>query len=113
MSHHYLLPLLAALFSTAAASAAPPSPPSAELRQALAIGDEFLATLSVDSGAYKLVGAQNMLNGNEYKDPAFWRLTYKSCGNRSANVEPVCKGGELFIGVDLNTAKATFIGAGE
>jgi TonB family protein len=98
--------------------AVPPTPtvPAAEassqLRRAIAIADAFLPSLAV-KGDYKLVAAQNGVSGNEYKGPAFWRLTYQSCGARSASVEPICKGGEAYIGVDLGSGKASFLGAGE
>jgi hypothetical protein len=79
----------------------------------IAIADAFLPSLSVNVAEYRLIGVVNAMNGREYKGPAFWRLTYKSCGVRRPDIEPICKGGELFIGVDMNTRKASFLGAGE
>ena len=79
----------------------------------MTIGDAFLPTLSLKPAEYALVEARNGTDGAQYKGPAFWRLTYKSCGGRRPTVDPVCKGGEIFIGVDLATGKATPLGTGE
>jgi hypothetical protein len=107
------LSCLALLFVAAAAAAESPATASADARAAIAVADAFLPSLDVTVADYSLVGAQRFYDGRTYVGPDFWRMTYKSCGARALTVEPVCKGGELYVGVDMKTRTASFIGAGE
>jgi hypothetical protein len=102
--------LTAVLLLPALAAAADPASP---VRDAIAIGNAFLPTLKLKPSDYKLVKVENGTDSTRSRGPSFWRLTYKSCGARAVDAEPVCKGGEVFVGVDLKTRKAEFLGAGE
>ena len=91
------------------------SGPSAELEEATAISNAFLATLGRDPKDLKLVRTENLIySGANLGGPAIWRFDYQerklipSKDNLSGGI-----GGGLFIEVDLDLKKAKFLGVGE
>lgn len=63
---------------------------------------------------YQLTSAINMVAGNEYRGPSFWRLTFKRRALIPADAESeLGAGGQIFVDVDIKTGVATITGFGE
>lgn len=91
------------------------SAPSVELEEAAALANAFLPTLDRNPKELKLVKAENLVfRGPSLLGPSIWRFTYKERSLIPKDGRALLgAGGELFIEVDLDKKKATFLGVGE
>jgi hypothetical protein len=86
---------------------------AAEVNRAVELAEKAIAART-PVAAYQLTAAVNMMAGNEYRGPSFWRLTFKRRDLIPADAESeLGAGGQIFVDVDLGTGVATITGFGE
>jgi len=85
-----------------------------ELNRAIDLAERTVAGSGEDVSALRVTSAVNMLAGNEYRGPSFWRVTLKRRDliPKDASSE-LGAGGEIFVDVDLATNLAKIAGRGE
>ena len=91
------------------------SAPSVELDEALSLSNAFLTTLDRNPKDLKLVKVENLIfRGPGSAGSAIWRFDYQERSLIPTKEHPLGGiGGGLFVQVDLDSKKATFLGVGE
>lgn len=86
---------------------------AAEVNRAVDLAEKVIAARA-PVAQYQLTAAINMVAGQEYRGPSFWRLTFKRRDLIPADAESeLGAGGQIFVDVDLKTGAATITGFGE
>ena len=84
-----------------------------EVNRAVEIAEKAIAA-KTPVAEYQLTSAINMVAGNEYRGPAFWRLTFKRRELIPADADgELGAGGQIFVDVDTKAGAATITGFGE
>jgi len=86
---------------------------AAEVNRAVTLAEKAISARARPAD-YQLISAINMVAGNDYRGPAFWRLRFKRRDLIPADAEGILgAGGEIMIDVDTQTGVATITGYGE
>jgi hypothetical protein len=85
-----------------------------ELNRAIDLAERTVAGSGDDISGLRVTAAINMMAGNEYRGPTFWRVTFKRRDliPKDASSE-LGAGGEIFVDVDLTANVAKIAGRGE
>lgn len=90
-----------------------PTVTATEVNHAVELAERAIAA-KTPAAAYQLTSAINMTAGNEYRGPAFWRLTFKRRELIPADADSeLGAGGEIFVDVDTKAGTAAITGFGE